>query len=388
MTVRYRVDIENHSGVAVASFKDFLSLDVEIKIGDKGDYQLALSGFDERVALIQDDYLMRVWMTDPAYGIPWKNVFTGIHKTVVDNFFSNGRKTWVSYGPACEEILDKESIAYPSGVPQSKIDPSAGTPVSTVMYRFVRENVGDLATVANGRFYDAVNPVVLGTDLGQGPSWTGSRAQKPLLGVLQELRQYSIEEGDQVDFQMNYIGGYQFEFRAGKIFADRTTDGLTASSNGLNAAGNAPVIFAPQYGNVSSATRSKSRYAEINLVVALGQGVGQKRKYAVVKNPGSIAASPIAQRAVMVNATNQQLEEELIAVGVARLDENKAEEKYRFEARRGAQVLWRDYFPGDFVTVEDFRTGERFNRQLVGVSLKVDGDGQQVEDIRMRFEDA
>ena len=388
MTVRYRVDIEDHSGMAVASFKDFLSLDVEIKIADKGDYQLTLSGFDERIGLIQDDYLMRVWMTDPAYGIPWTNVFTGIHKTVVDNFFSNGRKTWVSYGPACEEILEKEYIAYPSGVSQSKVDPLDGTPLSTVMYRFVRENVGDLATVANGRFYDAVNPVILGIDLGQGPSWTGSRAQKPLLGVLQELRQYSIEQGDPIDFEMVYVGGYQFEFRAGKIFADRTTDGLTASSNGLNGAGNAPVIFGPQYGNVSSATRSKSRYAEINLAVALGQGVGEKRQYAVVKNPGSIAASPIAQRSVMVNATNQRLEGELIAVGVARLDENKAEEKYRFEARRGAQVLWRDYFPGEFVTVEDFRSGARYNRQLVGVSLKVDGDGELVEEIRMRFEDA
>lgn len=388
MTVRYRVDIEDHSGVAVASFKDFLGLDVEIKIGDKGDYQLTLSGFDERVALILDDYLMRVWMTDPAYGIPWTNVFTGIHKTVVDNFFSNGRKTWLSYGPACEEILDKENIAYPSGVSQSKIEPLAGTPVSTVMYRFVRENVGDLATVANGRFYDGVNPVTLGIDLGQGPSWTGSRAQKPLLGVLQELRQYSIEQGDQVDFEMRYAGGYQFEFWAGKIFTDRTANGLTASSNGLNGAGNAPVIFAPQYGNVSSATRSKSRYTETNLVVALGQGVGEKRQYAVVKNPGSIAASPIAQRAVMMNATNQRLAEELVAVGVARLDENRAEEKYRFEARRGAQVLWRDYFPGDFVTVEDFRTGQRYNRQLVGVSLKVDGDGEQVENVRMRFDDA
>ncbi len=388
MPVRYRVDIEDHSGVAVASFKDFISLDAEIKIADKGDYQLALSGFDERVDLIQDDYLMRVWMTDPAYGIPWTNVFTGIHKTLVDSFFNNGRRTWVSYGPSCEEILDKEVIAYPSGVSQSKVDPLAGTPLSTVMYQFVRENVGDLATVANGRFYDAVNPVVLGVDLGQGPSWTGSRAQKPLLGVLQELRQYSIEQGNPVDFEMRYAGSYQFEFRAGKIFADRTTDGLTPTSGGLNGAGNAPVIFGPQYGNVASATRSKSRYAEINLAVALGQGVGTKRRYAVVKNPGSIAVSPIAQRATMVNATNQLLDAELVAVGVARLDENKAEEKYRFEARRGSQILWRDYFPGDFVTVEDFRTGERFNRQLVSVGLRVDGDGQQVEHVQMRFEDA
>ena len=97
---------------------------------------------------------------------------------------------------------------------------------------------------------------------------------------------------------------------------------------------------------------------------------------------------PIAQRATMVNATNQLLDAELVAVGVARLDENKAEEKYRFEARRGSQILWRDYFPGDFVTVEDFRTGERFNRQLVSVGLRVDGDGQQVEHVQMRFEDA
>ena len=57
MAVTYRVDVEDTTGATVAVFQDFTSLNFTAAISAKGSYQLQLSGFDDRIDLIGDDYL-------------------------------------------------------------------------------------------------------------------------------------------------------------------------------------------------------------------------------------------------------------------------------------------------------------------------------------------
>ena len=396
MSVRYRVDFEDYDGLVIESFQNFLGLNFNIFASGLGSYTLNLSGFDNRVSLIPDDAIVRIWMTDPAFGIEWTNIFNGIHKTFVDTVAENGRLTWQSYGPSCEELLAKELVAYPSGSSQANKSGVA----STVMNAYVRENIGDLATIANGRDYAGVNPITIASGPAVGPTWTGSRARKRLLFVLETIYHDSIESGDPIDFRVNYLGGYQFEFEAGKLGSDRTVTGL---NNGHDRA-SAPVILSPRYGNTRSLTRSRSRYNEANLVIALGQGEGVNRAFETIANAESIALSPIAQRVATVNGTNETTAAGLQAAAKAMLDAKLAKDKYTVVPFKGtakalvslfpnldernftAEVLWRDYFPFDFVTVEDYRTGERQNVQIQEVSGRIRPSDTRVEnlDIKVR----
>jgi len=385
MTVgrRYRVDVEDTTGSTVAVIDTFQRLAFTSKISAKGNYEMTISGDDSRVNAIGGDYLFRVWFTDPGKGIDWINIFTGIHKTPSADTFENGRKEWASFGPSLEELLDKAYILYAAGSSEAA---KAGIS-STVAREFVNENIGALATVANGRDIAGTNPIALGGDPVIGGFWTGSRARKHLLTVLMSLNRFSIENDDQIDFRVSYLGDYAFQFDIGRLGVDRTTVGLSAASSGLNAAGNVPVVFSVLRGNVSRQSKTTSRFNEANVTIGLGQQSGANRVVATAQDNLSLAASSIAQREMIVSATDQTTAAGVLAVAEARLAEVVARENFTFTPRQAAEMVWRDYFVGDFVTVEDDQAGQQVNKQIRAIRATVTPGQTQLDDIRMEFED-
>lgn len=383
MPERVRVDLENYSGEVVGTTAVFTSLNVDLETSDKGKIAVNLPVENPLYALIQEDYIWRVWYKWDEEGIVWTNIANGIHKTPVDSQLQNGRRTFASYAPTEEELLHKAYILYPSSASQADKSGAA----SSVIFEFVRENLGAQALVANGRDFNHACPISFGADAAEGPAWQGVRARKNLLTVLREIRQYSIDQGNQIDFRVTYQDGYTFLFECGNIHTDRTTDGLTPTSSGLNGAGNPPVIFSPIIGNVRRFTVSQSRYNEANVVVALGKGLGGSRLTGVASDGSSIATSPIAQRETVVNATDQDSAAQLNAVADSKLDELLSRPKISAIPRSSAILPFRDYFLGDFVTVEDF-AGNRVNRQVVSLSLNVSySEGGLVVDKDIRLTD-
>lgn len=385
MTVTYRVDIEDTTGSVVMVIEDFNSLNFTSRISGKGDYQLTLSGFDNRITDIKEDYLIRVWMTDPTFNIPWTNIFNGFHKTFVDSLLSNGNRTFTSYGPALEELLDKTYILYAAGTSQTDKSGAA----TTIIYEYVAENAG--GSGGGTRDTPLQNTLSNAADLAIGGTWSGSEARKNLLTTIRNISQFTRENNTlitgKVDFQVNYLDDFNFEFQAGQIGVDRTTDGLTPTSNGLNGASNVPVIFSALQGNIQSETRSKSRYNEANTVVALGQGQGTSRVVQVSQNGLSVALSPVAQREAITNASQNTTASDVLAAAEAKLDELIARGKFNFQPRKSGEVLYRDYFLGDYITAEDFRTNTRVNKQIRAISINVSPGQTEVENIRMEFED-
>lgn len=384
MAQQYRVDLEDTTGTVVAIFQDFNLLIFDIEVSDKGNYQLTISAFDDRIELFGDDYLVRVWFQDVALGIDWTNVFNGIHKTFTRGMSTGGQRTFISFGPSLEEILGKAQVLYPTGLTTRARKSDI---VSTVMYEYVIQNVGVNALAASGRDIDHVNPISNAPDLILGPSWSGIRARKNLLTVLRDLRDYAIQQDDRVDFRVNYLGDYLFQF---EVFtaADRTNTGVTAISSGLNGAGNVPVVFGPNYRNVQQFTRSKSRFNEANVVVALGQATDTNRQISVVSDPASILVSPIAQRETVTNAVNEDNVTDLQNRANARLQEKIASDRFGFEPAVSAQIIWRDFFPSDLITGED-EDGTQFNKQITSVRTNVqptDG-GNQIARTNIGFTD-
>lgn len=378
MAVEYRVDLRDLTGATVAQFKQFMALEFNSKWCDKGNYQFTISAYDARFRLFQPDFLVDVWMRDPEESIPWRVVFTGIHKTAVKALAPDGSRAFSSYGPCVNELIDKETILWPAGSSQAQ---KSGL-VSTVMTEFIRENIGPGALAASGRDLDGgVSGLILGVDPLVGPVWDGARARKPLLAVMRDLAAYAAQAGNDVDFRIVAGAGYTWRFECGKLGADRTTIGLDPST-GLNAAGNVPVVFSEARGNILSYTRSLSRYNTATSVVALGRGLNDRRETAIAENPLDVAVSPIARRTRTASATNQT-GAGLQAVAEARLHELAPGEKFDFTPRKSGQILWRDYWLGDYITAED--DGDEFHKRLVGLKVRVSGD--QVEDITAEYRD-
>lgn len=371
MALRYRVDIEDQDGAVVAQFDRFISLSLSLKWNGCGSHQFFTSGFDERVAMIGDDYHVRVWLRDDEHAIDWTEIYTGFHKTWVRSLASTGGRSFASYGPALEELLKKEYILWYSGSTGAE---KSGT-TSAVMWEYAYENAGAGALEADGRDTDGVvTGLTFAPQQAVGPAWSGGRSRQNLLDVLIELADHSLIHNDPVDFRVIHNGGYAWLFEAGKLSVDRTTRDLN-SETGENGAGNVPVVFAEILGNVASYQRSKARYSEANTIVALGQGEGVDRLVAVVQDPASVAISPVARRVAIVSTDETDLTA-LENAAQARLQETKATDTYTFQPYKSSPILFRDFQIGDFVTARE--DDDEFHMRVAGAQITVNEQGEQV----------
>lgn len=361
----WRVDIEDHNGDVVTTLRNFQYLSFETKIARRGNIRLQLHDNDPNNELILEDFIARVWYKNQSYGIDWVNVFNGILKTPTRVWYSNGNKLAIYYGSDSNELVDKANVMYPAS--DNTRAYKNGT-ASDVMEEYILENVGVNALVAQGRYVDHVNPItVVAPAIAVGPNWEGNMAHDVLIKVLQDIRAQSHEQNDRVDFQVYYVGGYQWEAHVGKIFTDRTINGLNPAT-GLNAAGNVPIILSPLYGNVKQYTESIQRVQESNVVLVLGQRVGEDRETFLASDAVSLAKSPIAQRESLGQTQNQDnLQDEAQSL----LNERVGRLKVLIEPKfTPAFALWRDLEPGDFFTVVSLE-GETFNKQFIELDVEV-----------------
>ena len=366
-----RVDVEDSTGVVIATIKDYRALSFDIAWSGRGTYQLTLTGFTDWSDIFRDDHQIRIWYKDARFGLDWVNVFTGFHKTSVENLAENGNLTFQSFGPSLEEIVTKEYVLWYARSAQA----SKSGAVAAVMAEYVTENCGVAALASNGRDADGVVPGLTISNDGSGPTWSGSRARKPLRQVLDDLRSFSIANGDHVDWRVISTGGYTWQFQAGKLGVDRTAVGLDPST-GLNAAGNVPVVFSPDRKNIISATRSRSGANALTEVVALGNGKGANRAVVVVTDAAGLAASAIARRVGLVTSSTTDTGE-LQDAADARLRQRQPTDKFTFQPRdvgddnpaHGGTVLFRDYNIGDYITA--YSNGQAFHKQIIGAHFEL-----------------
>lgn len=309
------------------------------------------------------DYVGRVWYKNETFNIPWTNVFNGIFKTPSRVWYGNGNKLSIFYGSDSNELVDKALVMYPIS---SQTRAYKNGFASDVMKEFIEENVGIHALVAEGRFIDGVNPLtVIAPNPGIGPVWEGNMGHDLLIKALQTVRDYSLEQDDRIEFMVYYSENYTWVAEIGKLFIDRTTNGLDQST-GLNAAGNYPIILSPLYGNVDQYTQSKQRVQENNVVLVLGQQVGEDREVILAIDTDSTGISPIAQREALAQTQNQGNLQEIA--------------QSELEARVGKQhVLIEPKFTESFAIFRDLNIGDFFTT----VSLDRASENKQLVELRV-----
>jgi hypothetical protein len=369
---RFYVSLLDTTGTVVAVFDSWLSLEYGKEINGVGYYAVTFADTnDPRFDLFKLDYIVEIYRSIPGSGVDWHLDFIGFHRKPNRKITKEGVATFVSTGPGNNSFLDRKSIGYQAGTIQADKSDAA----ETVMKEYVDENIGNLATIANGRKANGtMTGVSVDIDSGNGALWEGKRAYAKLLDTLQDIANYA-----QIDFNMEYNGPAKFLFKTyiSQLGVDRTTTGLNTTT-GKNASGNAPVILSPERGNVQEYEYYEDRLGEKNVIIVLGKGDGATRDVNVVLDPVSTVESPWNAIETVVNATNQDYQYQRIIVGYENLVAMAKIENLTFKPLQQERCLYGlHYFMGDRLTIQHFTLSR--NKRLVAVRHTIANSQEAIE---------
>jgi hypothetical protein len=242
------------------------------------------------------------------------------------------------------------------------------------MKEYVDENAGPSATLVPRLLESGVTSgLSIEADAAGGAVWSGAKAFENLLTTIQE-----ISAAVSLDFGIVGVGVALFEFQVRPIWGDdRSTVGLVHAT-GLNGAGNAPVVFALEYGNMINPKYRKSRTDEVNAVISMGQGLAGNRLLTLRTDAAAIAESPWNLKESSRGASDEYTTAQQQSGGDAYLADNQAKETFEFEIVQTPGSLYgREYFFGDLVTAR-YKSIER-NKKIVGVKITVEGPNETID---------
>lgn len=375
MATRYQVVLKNLAGARVAMITDWRSLTYTRRVNGVGGYILTIDGDSDFVDLFTLDGQVEIFRRDqsatPAFD--WTLDFEGFHRTEIRSTDERGLSRYSSQGVDYTELIDARGIDFQKG--SSGADKTGVG--ETIIKAYVNENAGPGALVASGRDTDGVQPgLVIQADGAAGSAWTGSRPLRPLLDIIRE-----ISRATTVDFDVVGTGPatFQFNAQARPIGTDRTNNGIDPLT-GLNAAGNAPVLFSLAFGNMQRPIYALNRIAEANVIIVVGQGTDGNRTVAV-RSSGATSDSTWNKKEVIKNANQEDTVAGLNAVGDALLDKLQAAETFEWNALETVSYRYgRDYFVGDLVTAE-YQDIER-DKQIIAAEITM-AEGRETIDLEL-----
>lgn len=381
---RYHVILKEQYGTVVADFDNFLSLSVTKVVNGVSTYQLNFSGADDRFSLFDLDCQIEIYRQ--VIGLcPEYLEFEGLHRKPVYQISNDGKIVFSSIGVGYNDFLARTSILYKEGTIRADKDDYA----ERAMKEYVEENCGitaDLTVV--GRLYTGHLYGFTVEDLSllytTTKKWKGAKAYQNLLDVLNEIAKSSA-----VDFQVVGTGPARFRFitRIGHLGEDRST--LAMTNSGKNFAGNAPVLFGTDMGNVSEMEHSIDRLGEATVCLVLGPGEGSIRQTLTVLNSGAIDDSPWNRREIVRQSDSGS---EVAGVwitsiaaqnGLSALIETSLRDTHEFKPIQQPTCLYGlHYFLGDVVSFRD--NGIDYHKRIVEVKLDVQSPR---EDVTLVFAD-
>lgn len=383
MAARYKIRLKDQTGVIVAEFDDLRRLSYRHRINTPVPCVIQLHELAAPVALFEQDGQLELWRRDPVNGIPWYLEWEGLIVSYTRQADGSGDRTYTAYCTGYLDLLQRRTIAYRAGSAQAD---KSGT-ASTVMREFVRENAGDLATVANGREAHGVMPgLAIGADPAAGGTWVGGRFQKNLLDVLQGMADDAGIDFDLIGTTPEYrIGGtvpipshpdWEFRVYPGQRGRDLTLTGFDPFAH-EDAPQLGPVVFALEFGNMAVPQYSASQDGSINRVYVLGPGEGATRQIEVRANGAAGAMTQYNIREAARNASNAETVAQLQQIGDEVLAENQARESFAFQVLQIPSTLYGYHYSwGDRVTA---RYGDiQRDKRIVGVSVDVTPDGETI----------
>ncbi len=393
VAANYYVILKDQSGAQVAYFDHFIGLDIEKKANDVGSYSLVFAdNGDSRFDLFQLDGQVEIYRGGPPGSIfnGYSLEFEGLHRKLVRKTDSSGLRTFISAGPSYEDMLARTNILYKSGTGYDSalgIGADHRAVPEQVMKEYVRDNCTSVATdwtvvgrLSNGQLSNFTVAALYARDPISDLEWQGDRGFENLLTTLQEIAAYSG-----IDFRVVGDGPAAFRFQT-YLGKDRTARSLNQST-GNNSAGNKPMIFSVENGNVADAEYTLDYTQEANVVAVLGKGDRTLRHVEVCIDYAAMTASPWNRREIARPGNTQDADDEtyqLIYLGNEILQENKAKEQFIFTPLQVETSMYGvHYFLADKVTA---RYGNIDVHKRID-SIRINLSANQPEAITINFSD-
>ena len=375
----YFVTISDYDNNVVAIFDNWRELTLQNIINDAGDIEMLLNGKDERVALIQDDYLITVYRSVPGVSLDWYVEARGLIEIHKDDILPNGDQVYRITACHLNGHLSRRRIAYLSGtIRADKIAPG-----ETAMKEYVTENIGAGATVANGRLLEgSLSNFTIAIDGAQGNIYQKGNSGASLLDVCKDIALTCS-----LDFlvYLSLPNTYIFQVYPALIGEDRRAVNIDPET-GFNGAGLAPVRLSVGFGNVVSQSYTHNRREEVNAAIIWGNGSGATQQYAAGRNLVAISATPYAQRETARSGQNQEYQYQLDQEMQKTIDETPPQDDFTFEVLQQPSAVYGKHFTlGDRLTV--LRGATPYQKRLVQTTINITGDNKR-EQIRFDFEDA
>lgn len=381
MAPRYQVRLKSPAGVLAAVFDDFRRLQYTHRVNYPGSSALTIDGKSPKISEFELDSQLEVWRRDPENNLDWYLEWEGLYRTGVRQTDGSGKQSFTAYCTSYLELLSRRIIAAYSGTARAEKTGVGGL----VIYDYVDENAGTLATLASGRILEdgtTQGLAMLGPRTG-GLTWSGGRAYKNLLDVIQ-----GIANDTGVDFDIVGTGAaaYGFTIYPLQRGIDRSLAGYDPTT-GRNGVGVAPVTFALEFGNMAIPVYALARTSEVTSVFVLGKGEGTSRTIVVRNDVSAMNDSPWNRREIARNATNETLTAALESVGDQALSENQAKESFTFDVLQLPALFYGKHYSWGDKVIARYGDIERTKR-IVAVAVSVaPNDNGPMEQVSVDFAD-
>lgn len=363
MAADYLVNLYDTTGAKIAVFDAWTSLTFTHSLNGYSTHQFIMNGGDSRIDLFTKDCLFEVMRRNQEYTIAWYTEYIGFHRTPQRQITETGRRLFTSYGRGLLDLIHRRTILHYANSTGSNKSGMA----ETVIKEFVDENAGPGAVSPPRLRVGTLAGLAVQATAGLGGTWTGARAFHNLLEIIAEI----AGQADLV-FDVIRTGTLTFLFR---VYApeDRTNTGLVPST-GLNAAGNVPIIFAPEMGNMATPSLTNSATEEVTTIVVLGQGQEENRTF-VVRQSSAFADSPWNDIEDSRDARQESSIAGLESYGDEVLHDTQAQENFNCQIIQTPSCAYgRDYFLSDLI-ISRFDAIER-EKQIIAISVNV-ADGHE-----------
>lgn len=358
---RYELRIYNPAGTLQYILTDYLQLEYSKEVNAPGLLVFEVGDSHAIVGNMARDWQVEVWRERPAdagesNGIAAYIDFGGLIRDEIRATNQDGRTICTYYVVGWLHLLQRSIVSYAADIAnRSKF---VAAKAETIAKGLVARNATTAGTTADGR--DRTVPtwgsyITVEADSARGNTLDVFCARRNLLDTLQEITRVG---GGDIDLVKTGARAWQFRWYVGQLGTNRSST----------------VVFALQYGNMSTPQLRRRWIEEATVAIVAGQGAEGARN--VVIRTGTNYDASVNSTEILVDARDVATTDGLTARGDARLDELEAADDLTFNVIQTPGSLYGlHYVLGDLVT--GYFQGITSRKKIAGVRVSLADDGTE-----------
>lgn len=352
MSTQYQIRVYDRTGTIQHIITDFLALSYTKEVNAAGLLSFDLTSGHRASPDFDLDWQVEVWRRNPIQDIDWYCDFYGFWRGEERIANDDGRSVYRALCTGQSGVLARAIVGYAAKTANRSYFTSQ--PAETLAKLLVQYNLTSSGTTADGRKRTVTRTgVTVPASGGTGTVMDLSCAWRNLLDVLRDVA--TIGGGD-FDLVKTAAATWEFTWYDAQLGTDRSGS----------------VVFALEYGNISTPKLTRTYMSERTAGIVGGQGNDSERK--IVVRYGNNYLADYNDTEVFVDARQLDSTLNLQQYGDAELWERRAFNDLTFEVLQVPQTLYgKHYFLGDLVTAryEDVTAIKKVVR--VTVAAQVDG---------------